>query len=166
MDREDRYDFRSGGSRSCRRQAEYTGPVDERTLKELTRFFEERPRLGVSSLYLYGSHAEGRAHQESDVDLALLLDWQRYPTSAERFDARVRLGSELISVLRTNDVDLVVLNDLPPLFGRRIVYEGKRVYLGNPEADRAYTLDVQLQAADLAPWLERMSRIKLEALKR
>jgi predicted nucleotidyltransferase len=140
--------------------------MDERKLKELTRFFEERPRLGVSSVYLHGSHAEGRAHQESDVDLAILLDWKRYPTSGGRFDARVRFGSELISVLGTNDVDLVVLNDLPPLFGRRIVYEGKRVYLGNPEADRAYILDVQLQSADLAPWLERMSRIKLEALKR
>lgn len=140
--------------------------MDERRLKELTRYFEERPRLGVSSVYLYGSHAQGRAHQESDVDLAVLLDWKRYSTAAQRFDARVRLGSELISVLGINDVDLVVLNDLPPLFGRRIVYEGKRVYLGNPEADRAYVLDVQLQAADLAPWLERMSRIKLEALKR
>ena len=140
--------------------------VDESRLLDLRRFFEERPRLGVASVYLYGSHAEGRAHLESDVDLAVLLDWNRYPTSAERFDVRVRLGSELISVLGTNDVDLVVLNDLPPLFGRRIVYEGKRVVLGNPEADRNYTLDIQLQAADLAPWLERMNRLKIEALKR
>ena len=140
--------------------------MDERKLEELRRYFEERPELGVSSVYLFGSHAEGRAHRESDVDVAVLLDWNRYLTSGERFDARVLLGSELISVLNTNDVDLVILNDLPPLFGRRIIYEGKRVFVGDPEADRVYTRDIQLQAADLEPWLERMSRIKLEALKR
>ena len=140
--------------------------MDERKLEELRRYFEERPELGVSSVYLFGSHAEGRAHRESDVDVAVLLDWNRYLTSGERFDARVLLGSELISVLNTNDVDLVILNDLPPLFGRRIIYEGKRVFVGDPEADRVYTRDIQLQAADLAPWLERMNRIKLEALSR
>jgi predicted nucleotidyltransferase len=140
--------------------------VDERKLEDLKRYFEETPELGVSSVYLFGSHAEGRDHRESDVDVAVLLDWKRYPTSAQRFDVRVLLGSELISVLNTNDVDLVILNDLPPLFGRRILYEGKRVFLGDPEADRVFARDIQLQAADLAPWLERMSRIKLEALKR
>ena len=140
--------------------------MDERKLEDLRRYFEETPDLGVSSVYLFGSHAEGRAHRESDVDLAVLLDWNRYPTSAQRFEVRVLLGSELISVLNTNDVDLVILNDLPPLFGRRILYEGKRVFLGDPEADRVFARDIQLQAADLAPWLERMSRIKLEALKR
>ena len=140
--------------------------MDERKLEDLRRYFEETPDLGVSSVYLFGSHAEGRAHRESDVDLAVLLDWNRYPTSAQRFEVRVLLGSELISVLNTNDVDLVILNDLPPLFGRRILYEGKRVFLGDPEADRVFARDIQLQAADLAPWLERMSRIKLKALKR
>ena len=140
--------------------------MDELKLEAVRRYFETTPGLGASSVYLFGSHAEGRAHQESDVDLAVLLDWKQYPTSGERFDARLLLGSEMISVLNTNDVDLVILNDLPPLFGRRIIYEGKRIFLGDPEADREYTRDVQLQAADLEPWLERMSRIKLEALKR
>ncbi|MFL6199448.1 MAG: type VII toxin-antitoxin system MntA family adenylyltransferase antitoxin [Thermoanaerobaculia bacterium] len=140
--------------------------MDELKLSALRSYFEATPGLGASAVYLFGSHAEGRAHQESDVDLAVLLDWKQYPTSGERFDARVRLGSEMISVLNTNDVDLVILNDLPPLFGRRIIYEGKRVFLGDPEADRVYSRDVQLQAADLAPWLDKMNRIKLEALKR
>ena len=140
--------------------------MDERMLAKLTRYFEENPELGVSSAYLFGSHAEGRAHQESDVDIAILLDWKRHPTSRDRFEARVRLGSELISVLQTNEVDVVILNDVPPLFGRRIVYEGKRLFQGDRETDQAFVRDVQLQAADLAPFLERMQRIKLEALAR
>jgi predicted nucleotidyltransferase len=137
----------------------------ERTKREeLRRYFAERPELRVVSLYLFGSHAEGRAHRESDIDLAALLDWQGYPTRRERFDARVRLGSELIHVLRHNEVDLVILNDVPPLFGRRIVTEGVRLFLGDPGVDEAYLVDIQLRAADLAPWIRRMEKLKLEAL--
>jgi hypothetical protein len=134
--------------------------------EKLRRYFEERPELGVSSVYLFGSQAEGRAHRESDVDIAVLLPWDRYPTSRERFDMRVELGSDLIAALGRNDVDLVILNDAPPLFGRKIIWDGQRVYLGNPEADMDYVVQVQLQAADLQPFLERMRRIKLEALAR
>lgn len=100
------------------------------------------------------------------MDVAVLLDRRQYPTDRERFEARVRLTSDLISVLNANEVDVVILNDIPPLFGRRIVYEGKKLFLGDPEEDFAFTRDIQLQAADLAPWLERMRRIKLEALAR
>jgi predicted nucleotidyltransferase len=140
--------------------------MDEQTLSRLGKYFEARPDLGVASAYLFGSQAEGRAHQESDVDVAVLLDRKRYPTDRDRFEARVRLTSELISVLNANEVDVVVLNDVPPLFGRRIIYEGKKLFVGDPETDLDFTRDVQLQAADLAPWLEQMRRIKLEALSR
>jgi len=139
---------------------------EERMRERLAGYFAAHPELGVSSVYLFGSHAEGRAHRESDVDVAALLSWERYPTSRDRFQFRVDQGSELIAVLHHNEVDLVILNDLPPLFGRRIVWEGVRLYLGEPEADRVFVRDVQLRAADLAPWLERMQKIKLAALRR
>ena len=42
----------------------------------------------VISAYVFGSHAEGRTHRESDVDVAVLLDRARYPDEASRFDAR------------------------------------------------------------------------------
>jgi predicted nucleotidyltransferase len=66
--------------------------MDDSKRQDLERYFAERPELGVAAVYLFGSHAEGRAHRESDIDLGVLLDWQRYPTREERFDARVSLG--------------------------------------------------------------------------
>lgn len=132
--------------------------------RRLHDFFATHPELGVASVYLFGSRAQGRAHRQSDVDVAVLLSREVHPTREARFEARVRLGSELIHVLRVNEVDIVILNDAPPLFGRRIVREGLRVFLGDPEIDHAYVRDVQLRAADIAPWLSRMQRIKLEAL--
>ena len=135
-------------------------------LDALRRYFEDHPDLGVASAYLFGSHAEGRAHRESDVDVGALLRWDRHPTSRDRFAMRIRLGSELISVVRCNEVDVVILNDAPPLLGRKIIQDGIRVFLGDPEVDHAYVRDVQILAADLEPWLTRLRRLRLEALAR
>lgn len=132
----------------------------------LQRYFGKHPELGVASVYLFGSYAAGREHRESDVDLGILLLWDRHPTSRDRFESRVHLTSELGSVLGRNDVDVVILNDAPPLFGRRIIYEGRRVFLGDPAADHAFVRDVQLRAADLEPWLKKMRQLQLEALAR
>lgn len=140
--------------------------MDAEKLAALGRYFEDHPDLGIASAYLFGSHAEGRAHRESDVDVGVLLQRNRYPTSGERFDLRVRLSSELISVVHCNEVDVVILNDAPPLLGRKIIYDGIRVFLGDPEADYAYGRDVQIRAADLEPWLRRLRKLQLEALAR
>ncbi|PWB73268.1 MAG: hypothetical protein C3F15_10025 [Holophagae bacterium] len=127
-------------------------------------FFEREKRPAVASVYLFGSRAEGREHRESDLDLGLLLDRSVLPTRRERFDTAVRLSAELQAENATNPVDLVVLNDAPPLFARRIVTEGRRVYCRDLEIDHAFVRDVQLRAADLQPFLERMQALKLEAL--
>jgi uncharacterized protein len=140
--------------------------MDEEKQTALTRYFEGHPDLGVASAYLFGSHAEGRAHRESDVDVGVLLQWERHPTHSDRFDMRIRLGSDLISVVRCNEVDVVILNDAPPLLGRKIIRDGIRVFLGDPEADHVYVRNVQIRAADLEPWLRRMRKLKLEALPR
>jgi len=132
----------------------------------LSGYFESHPDLGVASVYLFGSHAEGRAHRESDVDVGILLDWDRHPDSRDRFEMRIRLGSDLISAVGCNEVDVVILNDAPPLLGRKIIYDGLRVYFGEPAADHAYVRDVQIRAADLEPWLNRWRKLKLEALAR
>jgi predicted nucleotidyltransferase len=121
---------------------------------------------GVVSAYLFGSHVVGRPHRESDVDVGVLLDWSAYPSRALRFDARVRLGSSLIAGLHRNEVDVVILNDAPPLFGRRVVTAGRRVFCRDHEADHTFVRDVQIRAADLEPWIRRTRRAKLAAIVR
>jgi uncharacterized protein len=116
----------------------------------------------VISAFLFGSHAEGRAHRESDVDVAVLL----VPglDQRQRFEIRLRLTSELIALLHCNEVDVVVLNDAPPLFARRIVLDGQPIFCTAPDADHAFRRDVQLRAADLAPFIERGRRAILAAI--
>jgi hypothetical protein len=134
--------------------------------ESLAGVFRNLADPGVVSAYLFGSHVAGRSHRESDVDVGVLLDWSAYPSRALRFDARVRLGSSLIAGLHRNEVDVVILNDAPPLLGRRVVTEGRRVFCCDHDADHAFVRDVQIRAADLEPWIRRTRRAKLAAIVR
>ena len=118
----------------------------------------------VVSAYLFGSVAEGRSHRESDVDVGVLLDRARYPTSRDRFEQRLMLSSRLATELGGREVDLVILNDAPPQLARSIVTRGRRFFCAAPEADHAFVRDVQLRAADVEPFVLRMRRTKLERL--
>lgn len=128
--------------------------------------FRDLADPGVVAAYLFGSHAAARAHHESDIDVGVLLDWARYPTRDTRFEARVRIGSELIAALHENAIDVVILNDAPPLLGRHVVTTGRRVFCADAEADHAYVRDVQIRAADVEPWIRRARQRKLAAMAR
>ncbi|MCJ7753076.1 MAG: nucleotidyltransferase domain-containing protein, partial [Thermoanaerobaculales bacterium] len=97
--------------------------------------FQETDSPEIASVYLFGSYADGRAHRESDIDIGVLLNRDILPTSKERFQASLRLGTMMGAALFVDRVDLVVLNDAPPLIGRRIVTDGRRIYCRDPEID-------------------------------
>jgi predicted nucleotidyltransferase len=120
----------------------------------------------VRSAYLFGSHAEGRAHRESDIDVGVLLDRRALPGARDRFETALRLSAHLQSAVGTRHVDLVVLNDVPPGLGRRVVSRGRRLICSDEEADHAFVRDALLRAADLEPFLRRTLDLKLEALAR
>lgn len=130
----------------------------------LEQFFREHSD-GVISAYLFGSHASGRQHRESDVDVAVLFDRAAIPSSANRFERRVLLLSGLIAALRQNAVDLIVLNDVPPQLARTAI-AGHRVFCADPEGDHAFLRTTLIRAADLEPFLRRVRRVKLNAIAR
>ncbi|MEZ4416172.1 MAG: helix-turn-helix domain-containing protein [Gemmatimonadota bacterium] len=129
-------------------------------------FFGAQPDLGVVSVYLFGSTARGERHSESDLDIGLLLDRLHAQSAKARAQVRVTVGADLIAATGENDIDLVVLNDVPPGLARSIVLEGERLVCFDDETDFAFRRDVQLRAADLQPFLRRARRLKLAALAR
>jgi predicted nucleotidyltransferase len=119
----------------------------------------------VASVYLFGGAARGTLHRDSDLDVAVLVDHGAYPTRPERSDLRIRLASALTTASGMNEVDLVILNDVPATFARAIVLDGVRLIRKDREVDHAFVRDTQLRAADLEPFLARMRAIKLERLR-
>ncbi len=138
---------------------------DSGVAQRVAAYFRRQASPGVISAYLFGSHARGSAHRQSDVDVGVVLSRAVFPSASQRFDERVSLSAALVDALDHNEVDVVVLNDAPPLFARHIVTAGIRVFCRNEAADRDFVRDTQLRAADLAPFLRRTQKIKLEALR-
>jgi predicted nucleotidyltransferase len=120
---------------------------------------------GLVSAYLFGSMATGRTHRESDVDVAVLLDWREYPAVTQRFDLRLRLSERLRGVAG-RAVDLVILNDAPPQFARYILKHGRRLLVVEPARDHAYLRVTLSRAADLEPFLRRARAVKRSGLVR
>jgi len=140
------------------------------TLAQAVRdyFAAARPQ-GVMSAYLFGSHVRGTAHAQSDVDVAVVLDYGALPLRGERARAAVSLNSELIAATHCNEVDVVVLNDAPPELAFSIITRGTRLYCSGPEGeagDHALVRTALLRYADFRPFLERTRRLKLLALSR
>jgi uncharacterized protein len=120
-------------------------------LKRAATFLERVPQVQLA--FAFGSIPEGRAHAESDVDLAVLLDWEAAPDRAVRGRVQIDLLGQLFAALGSNRVDLVILNDASPLFARRILREGVLLFSRDPETLHAFHRDTQLRAADLEPFI-------------
>ena len=102
----------------------------ERLLKTLNAALQ--PRAEILEAYLFGSTATGATHSHSDVDVAVYLA-DRQPTGSV-FGYTADLTAALMSVLGTNRVDVVVLNDAPPLLYHRVLRDGQRILSRNLRA--------------------------------
>jgi predicted nucleotidyltransferase len=79
----------------------------------------------VLEAYLFGSTATGTAQPHSDVDVAVYVQPPVPTGSAFGYVADLTAG--LMHVLGTNRVDVIVLNEAPPLLYHRVLRDGVRV---------------------------------------
>lgn len=80
----------------------------------------------IISLYLFGSYAKNTVKPLSDIDLAVLLNTG---LSKEKYGLkRIELLNKAIDVLRTDEIDLIILNQAPPLQGFQIIKYGRILF--------------------------------------
>ena len=95
---------------------------------------------------LFGSQASGVAGPLSDVDVAV---WADPELSVEQRGAlRTELSLAAREILATDEVDVVVLNDAPPLLRHRALKGGLRLFDREPRAR------VRLETAALLDYLD------------
>lgn len=93
-------------------------------------------REPVRVAILFGSHARGDTHPDSDIDIAIELEDLR-PGETGYNDVFFGVSAELSERLETDDVDVVDIHSVSDSFARTILKEGI-VLLGTP--DRLETL--------------------------
>jgi predicted nucleotidyltransferase len=123
-----------------------------------------RPRLNVAALrrviqrhpeilaaYLYGSYATGRPNRQSDVDIAVVLREQRGRLATEPNAAyEVDLANELGTAIGHARVEVVILNDAPPLLAWEAVRRGRRIFARDVHAVRRFELRTRQRYLDTA----------------
>ena len=116
----------------------------------------------VLALYCFGSYADGRVGPLSDVDLAVLLD---HGVRRDRyFSKRLALHTVIARTLRTDEIDLVILNSAPPLLAHRAVMGGKVLYERAPSKRIAFEVQAIRRYFDIAPVLERCQEVVMDRI--
>lgn len=126
--------------------------------KRLVDFLNRQEHVKLA--YLFGSVAKGKEGKLSDLDLAVFMDESL--NKIEMFDLQLRLISEMTSILKTDKVDLVVMNDAPLLLNYNIIKHGK--LLKDDEEAR-----IRIETDILSSYLDRKyyaDRHTKEAIKR
>lgn len=124
------------------------------TLKSITTFLATQPdiRLGI----VFGSMINGKAHKESDLDIALLGD------SALESGRRMQLIAAL-SELTGRPVDLVDLQTAGVSVARSAVLRGKVVFSRDEAAYPSQLSKVLFDSADFLPYRNRILKERRDA---
>jgi predicted nucleotidyltransferase len=70
------------------------------------KYFASRPEIEIG--YLFGSYGEHRERPLSDIDVAILF--RRDVPPEQHFSLRLAIMKDLFTILKTSEVDLVILN--------------------------------------------------------
>jgi uncharacterized protein len=138
------------------------GRIDEKGAPVLiddaarARLRDALDRDGVIAALLFGSQAQGKAGPLSDVDVAVWLDPGL--SDAERFRRRLELTGHAASALGTNEVDLVVLNDAPPLLKHRALRSAVRLLERDPVLRLRLESRAVAEYLDTKPMRDRLTR--------
>jgi len=106
----------------------------------------------VAALYLFGSHAQGAAGPSSDIDVGVLLAAR--VGREEYFTLRLQYLGRCMDLLGTDKVDLVILNDAPPILAYEVVSRGRLLCQNNREERVTFEADRVGKYLDFKPFLE------------
>ncbi len=123
--------------------------------EDLHRVFEKFERILL--VYLFGSLARGQETSLSDVDIAVLLD--DLPDDLLGFT--LRLMDEL-SVILGDRVDLVFLNEAPPLLRHQVIKHGRVIYSRSEEERVRFEVKSEREYLDLRFLYHRYNQVLLE----
>lgn len=131
----------------------YVPPLDEAALGRLSAALDHE---GVVAAMLIGSQARGTAGPLSDIDVAV---WHEPALSPkQRLDLQLRLSRAACEALETSEVDVVMLNQAPPLLRHRAIRDA--VLLVERDHDERVRLETRaiLEYLDTQPLRDELRR--------
>jgi predicted nucleotidyltransferase len=106
-------------------------------------------RRDVLAAYIFGSIVTGRARHDSDVDIAVLVSDK--VMRRDSFQYRLGMMTELMRILKRDDVDLILLNKAPSLLAHRVLKKGKLIFERSASARVAFQVRTVNRYLDSQP---------------
>ena len=94
--------------------------------------------------YIFGSRARGKATALSDVDIALFVDKASFSP-----DRKLELIELLIDLLKTDEIDLVILNDAAPSIVHSVVKDGRLLFSRDEKRRVKFIAQAQKEYMDM-----------------
>jgi predicted nucleotidyltransferase len=112
---------------------------------------------------LFGSHAQNTANAMSDLDIGILLD--SLLTTSHLADRHLDLQTALMTELRSDRVDLVLINTGSPLLNFQIAKYGQLIFERVPYAFGNFKARAFGRFHDIKPMYDYYYKIAAERLK-
>lgn len=114
-------------------------------LKGLPAVFEGEKRICLA--YLFGSFAINKINELSDVDIAYLLSRDK----GLSFGQEMELAGKVAKALKTDEFDLIQLNQAPAFFSYKVISTGKTIYSRSRKEKEDFESQVFMQYLDMKP---------------
>ena len=101
----------------------------ETLISRLAEFFKSREYVELA--YLFGSQSKGKQGSLSDIDIGVYLSSKL--TKRERIEKRLELTAELTGFLKTERIDLIVMNDSSPVINFEIIKSNIPIFVKNED---------------------------------
>jgi len=92
----------------------------------LNDYFKDRHEILFS--YIFGSTVTGTANKLSDIDIAIFINEKKINEKDYRYGYQAEILTDLMKILKTDKVDLVILNYATTLLKHRVIYFGELIY--------------------------------------
>ena len=114
----------------------------EDKLEQLREFLADQSI--VEAAWIFGSYGTDAQNEDSDIDIALLLGRETM------LDEQLQLESDICQVLRTDRVDVVILNNATIFMKRSVFVSGKLLYERAADVESSFFESVMKYYPDAA----------------
>lgn len=133
--------------------------LSEAAVRGTAEVFEKDPRVQVA--YLFGSSCRGSQGPESDTDIAVLLSG----LPENRLDYHLDLTDRLTRLFGDR-VDLIILNEAPPVLSHQVIKTGKVIYCRDDMARVQFEARAMREYLDLAWLRERYDKALIKEISK
>lgn len=135
----------------------------QRLSADLARCLRADPIVRLA--WLFGSRARGTERRDSDVDVAVLVDDACVAGAAATKDTLFRVIGAAAGAVRSDLIDLVLLNHAPVLLRHRVLRDGVLLFARSDAERVRFVHGTLTEYLDMEPRLRMFTRARVRRLR-